>query len=85
MLPDEVMAVLKVAHPLMESPAFQMVADAGELFVLPFDFCDNGASVGFELGLSFVMVVVVFDFGGGSEVQHVDCRSQGKEGGSIGL
>jgi hypothetical protein len=84
-LSDEVAAVLEVAHPLVESPSFQAVADAGELFVLPFDLCDDGASVGFELGSSLVMVVVAFDFGRGSEVHRTDCHSQGKEGGSVGL
>jgi hypothetical protein len=84
-LPDEVAAVLEVAHPLVELPAFQMVADAGELLVLPFDLRDDGASVGFELGSSLMMAAVAFDFGGGGEVQHADCHSQGKEGGSIGL
>jgi hypothetical protein len=84
-LPDEVGVVLEVAHPLVESPSFQVVADAGELFVLPFDLCNDGASVGFELGSSLVVVVVAFDFGGGGEVQRTDRRSQGKKGGSIGL
>jgi hypothetical protein len=84
-LPDEVAVVLEVAHPLVESPSFQVVADAGELFILPFDLCDDGASVSFELGSSLMMAVVAFDFGGGSEVQRADCRSQGKEGGSVGL
>jgi hypothetical protein len=84
-LPDEIAAVLKVAHPLVESPPFQAVADAGELFVFSFNFHDDGASVGFELGSPLVMAVVAFDFGGGSEVQHADRRSQGKEGSSIGL
>ena len=84
-LSDEVTVVLEVAHPLVESPPFQVVADAGELFVLPFDLCDDGASVSFELGSSLMMAVVAFDFGGGGEVQRADCCSQGKEGGPIGL
>jgi len=84
-LPDEVVAVWEVAHLLMESPALQMVTDAGELFVLSFDFRDDGASVGFELGSSLVVAVVVFDFGGGGEVQRADHCSQSKEGGSVGL
>jgi hypothetical protein len=84
-LSDEITAVLEVAHPLVESPALQTVADAGELFILSFDFHDDGASVGFELGLSLMVAVVAFNFDGGSKVQHVDCCSQGKEGGSIGL
>ena len=84
-LSDEITAVLEVAHPLVESPALQTVVDAGELFVFSFDFRDDGTSVGFELGSSLVVAVVAFDFGGGSKVQHADCCSQGKEGGSIGL
>jgi hypothetical protein len=84
-LSDEVMVVLEVAHPLVESPPFQAVADAGELFIFSFDFRDDGASVGLKLGSLLVMAVVAFDFSGGGEVQRVDHRSQGKEGGSIGL
>jgi hypothetical protein len=67
-LSDEIAAVLEVAHPLVESPALQIVADAGEFFVFSFNFCNDGASVSFELGLSFVVAVVAFDFGGGGEV-----------------
>jgi hypothetical protein len=37
-LPNEVTAVLKVAHPLVELPALQTVIDASELFVLSFQF-----------------------------------------------
>ena len=85
MLPDEVVAVLEVAHPLIESPAFQTVADAGELFIFPFDFCDDGTLVSFELGSSLVVAVVTFDFGRGGEVQPTDRCSQSEEGGSIGL
>ena len=84
-LSGEVAAVLEVAHPLVELPAFQTVADAGELFVLSLDFCGDGVSVGFELGSSLVVVVVAFDFSRGSEVQRTDCCSQGEEGGPIGL
>jgi len=76
---------LEVAHPLVESPALQTVVDAGELFVLSFDFRDDGMSVGFKLGSSLMVAVVVFDFGGGSEVQRMDRCSQGEEGGSVGL
>jgi hypothetical protein len=60
------------------------VANASELFILSFNLTDDGASIGFELGSSLMMVVVLLDFGRG-EVQHADCRSQGKKGGSIGL
>ena len=84
-LPNEVSAILEVAHPLVEPPSLQAVADAGEFFIFSFDFRDDGASVGFELGSSLMVVVVAFNFGGGGEVQHVDCCSQGKEGGSIRL
>jgi hypothetical protein len=84
-LSDEVAAVLEVAHPLVESPALQTVADAGELFVLSLDFHDDGASVGFELGSLLMVAVIVFDFSGGGEVQRMDRCSQGEEGGSIGL
>jgi hypothetical protein len=84
-LSNEVLTVLEVAHPLMELPSFEVVADAGELFVLPFDFSDDGASVGFELGSSLMVVVIAFNFSGGGEVQCTDRRSQGKEGGPIGL
>ena len=83
--PDEITAVLEVAHPLMELPSFQAVANAGELFVFSFDFRDDGVSVGLELGSSLVMAVVAFDFGRGGEVHRTDCHSQGKEGGSVGL
>jgi hypothetical protein len=48
------------------------VVDASELFVLSFDLGDDGALIGFELGSSLVMVVVVLDFNGGSEVQRMD-------------
>jgi hypothetical protein len=84
-LPDEISAVLEVADPLVEPPSFQVVVDAGELLILSFDLCNDGASVSFELGSSFVVAVVAFDFGRGSEVQCADRRSQGKEGGPIGL
>jgi hypothetical protein len=84
-LSDEIPAVLEVAHLLMELPSLQVVADAGELFILSFDLCNDGTSVSFELGLSLMVVVVAFDFGGGGKVQHMDRHSQGKEGGSVGL
>ena len=84
-LSDEVSTILEVAHSLVEPPSFQAVADAGELFVFPFDLGNDGASISFELGSSLVMVVVAFDFSGGGEVQRADCCSQGKKGGSIGL
>jgi len=84
-LPDEIMAVLEVAHLLVESPALQMVADAGELFILSFDFRDDGVSVGFKLGSLLMVVVVAFNFSGGGEVQRTDRCSQGEEGGSIRL
>ena len=84
-LPDEVTAVLAVAHPLVESPALQMVMDAGELFVLSFNFRDDGSLVSFKLGPSLVVAVVAFDFGRGGEVQCVDRCSQSEEGGSVGL
>jgi hypothetical protein len=61
-LSDEVVAVLEVAHPLVEPPAFQVVMDAGELFVLSFDFCNDGTSVGFELGSSLMVAVVTHYF-----------------------
>jgi len=77
--------VLEVAHPLMEPPSLQAVADAGEFFVFSFDLSNDGASIGLKLGSSLVMVVVAFDFSGGGEVQRTDCRSQGEKGGSIGL
>jgi hypothetical protein len=85
MLSDEVSTVLEVAHPLVESPSFQAVADAGEFFVFSFDLGDDGVSIGLELGLSLVMAVVAFNFSGGGEVQRADRRSQGEKGGSIGL
>jgi hypothetical protein len=81
----EVTVVLEVAHPLMEPPALQAVMDAGELFILSFDFCDDGVLVGFELGSSLMVAVVAFDFGRGGEVQCTDRCSQGEEGGPIGL
>ena len=84
-LPDEVTAVLKVPHLLVELPALQAVTDAGELFVLSFDFCNDGVSIGFELGSLLVVAVVAFDFGGGGEVQRMDHCSQGKEGSPVGL
>jgi hypothetical protein len=84
-LPDEVSTILEVAHPLVEPPSFQVVVDAGEFFVFSFDFGDDGASIGLELGSSLVMAVVAFNFSGGGEVQHTDRRSQGEKGGSIGL
>ena len=82
---DEVLLVLEVAHLLMESPPFQMVADAGELLIFPLNFSNDGASISFELGASFVVMVVALNLGGGSEVHHTDNCSQGKEGGSIRL
>jgi hypothetical protein len=68
MLSDEVLMVLEVAHLLVESPSFQAVANAGELFILSFNLGDDGVSIGFELGSSLVMVVVVLDFSRGGEV-----------------
>jgi hypothetical protein len=84
-LSDEVPTVLEMAHPLVEPPSFQVVADAGEFFVFSFDLGDDGASVGLELGSSLVMAVVALDFSGGGEVQRADHCSQGEKGGSIGL
>jgi hypothetical protein len=84
-LSDEVLTVLEVAHSLVEPPSFQVVADAGELFVLSFDLGDDGTPVSFKLGLSFVIAMVVFDFSGGGEVQRTDRHSQGEKGGPIGL
>jgi len=84
MLSDEVSVILEVTHLLVEPPSFQAVANASELFILSFDLADDGASIGFELGSSLVMAVVLLDFGGG-EVQHADRRSQGEKGGSVGL
>ena len=77
--------VLEVAHPLVEPPSLQAVADAGEFFVFSFDLGDDGMSISLELGSTLVMAVVVFDFSRGGEVQCVDHCSQGKEGGSVGL
>jgi len=62
-----------------------VVANAGKLFVLPFDLADDGMSISFELGSSLVMAVVSLDFSEGGEVQHTDRHSQGEKGGSIGL
>jgi len=84
-LPNEVSAILEVAHPLVEPPSLQAVADAGEFFIFSFDLGDDGASIGLKLGSSLVMAVVALDFSGGGEVQRMDCRSQGEKGGSIGL
>jgi hypothetical protein len=84
-LPDKVLAVLKVAHPLMELPSFQAVANAGELFILPFHLGDDGASISFKLSSLLMMAVVALDFSRGGEVQCTDCCSQGEKGGSIGL
>ena len=84
-LPDEVSTVLEVAHPLVEPPSLQAVADAGEFFVFSFNLGDDGASIGLKLGSSLMMVVVAFDFSRGGEVQRADHRSQGEKGGSIGL
>jgi hypothetical protein len=84
-LSDEILAVLEVAHLLVELPPFQAVADAGELFILSFDLCDDGALVSFKVGSSLVVAVVAFNFGRGGEVQRTDCHSQGEEGGSVGL
>jgi len=67
-LSDEVLLILEVAHSLVELPSLQAVADAGELFVLPLDFGDDGMPIGLKLGLSLVMSVVALDFCGGGEV-----------------
>jgi hypothetical protein len=74
-LSDEVSTILEVAHLLVELPSFQAVVNAGELFILPFDLTDDGASIGFELGSSLVMAVVALDFSGGGEVQCMDRHS----------
>ena len=50
---------MEVGHSLMEVPAFEAVADAGELFILPLNFGDDGASVGFKLGTPLVVTVVL--------------------------
>jgi hypothetical protein len=71
-LPDEIAAVLEVAHPLVELPPFQAVANAGELFVFPLNFRNDGVSVGLELGSLLMMAVVAFDLSRGGEVQHTD-------------
>jgi hypothetical protein len=84
-LPDEVPSILEVGHLLMELPSFQAMADASELLIFSFDLSNDGTSIGFELGSSFVMAMVVFDFRGGGEVHCMDRHSQGEEGGSIGL
>ena len=62
-----------------------MVSDAGKLFVFSIELSDDCISVSFKLGVSFVVVSVMLDFGGGSEVHQVDRCSQSEEGGSIGL
>ena len=72
---DEVLLVLEVAHLLIEAPSFQTVVDASELLVFSLDFSNDGASISFELGVLFVVTVVVFNLGGGSEVHHMDCHS----------
>jgi len=82
---DEVPPVLEMAHLLMEVPSFQAVADASELLVLSLDFGNDGILISFELGVSFMVVVVVLGLSGGGEVHCTDCDSQGEEGGSIGL
>ena len=74
-LSDEVLTILEVAHLLVELPSFQAVANAGELFILPFDLANDGASIGFELGSSLMMAVVALNFSRGGEVQHADHRS----------
>ena len=84
-LSDEVSMGLEVAHPLVEPPSLQAVADAGEFFVFSFNLGDDGASIGLKLGSSFVMAVVAFNFSRGGEVQRTDRHSQGEKGGSIGL
>jgi len=84
MLSDEVSAILEVTHSLVEPPSFQAVANASELFVLSFNLADDGMLIGFKLGSSLMMVVVLLNFGGG-EVQHMDRHSQGEKGGSVGL
>jgi hypothetical protein len=84
-LSDEVLLILEVAHPLMEVPTFQVVVDAGELFVLPLNLGDNGVSISFKLGMLFMVAVVALNLDGGSEVHRMDHCSQGEEGGSIGL
>jgi hypothetical protein len=84
-LSDKVLLVLEVAHLLVKMPSFQVVADAGELLVLPFNLSDDGASVSFKLGMSLVVAVVAFDLSRGGEVHRMDRHSQGKEGSSITL
>jgi hypothetical protein len=59
MLLNEVSLELEVGHSLVEVPAFEAVADAGELFILPLNFGDDGASVGFKLGTPLVVTVVL--------------------------
>ena len=83
--PDEDLLVLEVAHSFMEMPPFQAMVDARELLVFSFDLSNDGMLVGFELGMSLVVMVVALDLGGGSEVHHTDCHSQGEERGPIAL
>jgi hypothetical protein len=84
-LSNEVSTILEVAHSLVELPSFQVVVDAGELFVLSFDLGDDGMLISFKLGSLLMMAMVAFNFSRGGEVQCADHRSQGKKGGSIGL
>ena len=81
----EVVSMLEVGDPLVKAPSFQAVADGGEFFVLALDFCQDGAPVRFELGVPLVVSLVSLDLCGGCEVEVVDRRSHGKEGGPCGL
>jgi hypothetical protein len=58
----EVAPMLKVGDSLVEMPSFQAVADGGELLILAFDLCDDGAPVCFELSASLVVSLIPFDF-----------------------
>jgi len=81
----EVASMLEVGDPFVKAPSFQAMADGGELFVLVFDFCRDGAPICFELGASLVVTLVSFDLCGGCEVEVTDRRSQSEEGGPCRL
>jgi hypothetical protein len=66
--PVEVATMLEVGHMFMKAPAFEVVLDAGELFIFPVKLGDDGMVVSFELGMAFVVALVMLDFSGDSEV-----------------
>jgi len=81
----KVASMLEVGDLFVEAPSFQAVADGGEFFIFALDLRDDGASVRFELSVSLVVSLIPLDLCRSCEVEVMDRRSHGEEGGPCRL